>query len=229
MQATKTAAIEPAVQIHQNKPEMLDPLLKPLADNDYIIRVWNNFNDLKLKLLDESDFVEVKGEKYARKSAFRKLALAFGISTEIVGQERITINDQDAYLITVKAVAPNLRYMTAVASCHEAERKFNKPSDVRAIAETRATNRAIANLIGWAAPSAEEIIGDDGAVYAPPLGSYDEPDPNLMTDRQKKLLEQLIIQRNSDPDERENALGMVVGLSKKDASDLISTMLKQEA
>jgi len=228
METTKTAAIEPAVQILKNKPEVIDPLLKPLADNDYIIRVWNNFNNLKLKLLDDSDFVEVKGEKYARKSAFRKLALAFGISTDILREDRLIIAGKDAYLVSVKAIAPNGRFMTSVGSCHEAERKFNKPSDVRAIAETRATNRAIANLLGWAAPSAEEIIADDGEAYAPTQDYSD--DPNMMTDRQKKLLEQLITQRNPDPDERENALAIIEsGLSKSDASNLIKSMLRVEA
>jgi len=229
MQATKTAAIEPVTQFHQTKPKMFEPLLTPVADNDQIIRVWQNFNELKLKLLDDSDFVEVKGEKLAKKSAFRKLALAFGISTEIIQQERITINNQDAYLITVKASAPSGRFMSSVASCHESERKFSKPSDVRAIAETRATNRAIANLIGWAAPSAEEIIADEGGECAPSSDSVLPREEDQMTARQRKLLEQLIIQRNPDPEERENALAMIEdGLSKSDASSLISSMLRVE-
>jgi hypothetical protein len=229
MQATKTMAIEPAIQIHQNKKEVLDPLLKPLADNDFIIRVWKNFNDLKLKLLDDSDFVNVRGEKLAKKSAFRKLALAFGISTEILREERVIINEKDAYLVSVRAIAPNGRFMTSVGSCHEAERKFNKPSDVRAIAETRATNRAIANLLGWATPSAEEMIVEDDIEQDTEIGQSVERDENQMSDRQKKLLTQLILQRNPDPEERENALVMIEGLSKVDASSLISSMLKQEA
>ncbi|MDD2785913.1 MAG: hypothetical protein PHS79_03405 [Patescibacteria group bacterium] len=228
MQAVKTAAIHPAVQIHQTKPEVAPPL-SPVADNDQIMRVWNNFNELKLRLLDDNDFVTVGGEKLAKKSAFRKLALAFGISTEIVKEERVTINGFDAFLISIKAIAPSGRFMVALGSCYEKERKFNKPSDVRAIAETRATNRSIANLIGWSAPSAEEMIIEDDPVSSSYPDAAASPAVDLMTERQKSLLVQLINQRNEDPDERENALGMIEGLSKADASSLISEMLRQNA
>lgn len=228
MQATKTTIPEPAIAIHEAKQRPFEPLLMPVSTNDQIVRVWQNFNELKLKLLDDSDFVEINREVLLKKSGFRKLALAFGISCEITNEQRVIINEKDAYLITVKASAPNGRFMTSVGSCYEAERRFNKPSDIRAIAETRATNRAIANLIGWSTPSAEEMITEDVIEYAPST-KHEESDESKMTERQKKLLIQLIIQRNHDPEDRENALAMVEGLDKVSASQMITSMLKIEA
>ncbi|MFA6446705.1 MAG: hypothetical protein WCW31_00415 [Patescibacteria group bacterium] len=220
---------QPAVQIHRERSVSEFPLVSPVASNDKIMEAWQNFQDLKLKLLDASDFVEVRGEKLAKKSAYRKLALAFGISTELIREDRLEFKSGTAYLITMKAISPSGRFMTAVASCHSDERKFTKSSDVRAIAETRATTRSIANLIGWSAPSAEEVLADEEPIQAkrtesPPMVNYDE-----MTDRQKKLLTELINQRNPEPEERESALNVIEGLSKVDASSLISEMLQQNA
>lgn len=48
-----------------------------------------------------------------KKSGYRKIALAFGISTEITHQERQDLKDYFVYTVTVKATAPNGRYMTA--------------------------------------------------------------------------------------------------------------------
>lgn len=217
----------PTASLHQELP-----LVSPVASNEKILQSWQNFQELKVKLLEPSDFAEVKGEKLAKKSAFRKLALAFGISTELVNEDRIELKDGMAYLVTMRAISPSGRFMTALASCHSDERKFTKASDVRAIAETRATNRAIANLIGWSAPSAEEVMhGGIAAAEAYPETASPAPveDPTGMTPRQRGLLVQLITRRYDDPDDRERALGVIEGLSKADASQFISEMIRQNA
>ncbi|MEA1962909.1 MAG: hypothetical protein U9M94_01570 [Patescibacteria group bacterium] len=235
-----------ATKLHQAKPILLTPLVVPITSNDKILEAWNNFNDLKLKLLEDSDFISIKGEKYAKKSAFRKLALAFGISTEIMREKRIELkNDGYAYEITMRASSPSGRFMSAVASCHSDERKFNKASDVRAIAQTRATNRSVADLIGWSAPSAEEMMSE------PMEGTNDKPesmndffnkvvcDPNNkpirkeqiskpLSEKQRSLLVSLISERVHEPEEREKQLELIDSLSKSEAHEMISEILNNK-
>ena len=235
-------------KLHQTKPDITIPLVIPVTSNDKIMEAWNNFNELKLKLLEDKDFVEIQGEKFAKKSTFRKLALAFGISTELIKEERREFKNGFGYEITMKAIAPSGRFMTAMASCHSDERKFNKDSDVRAIAQTRATNRCIADLIGWSAPSAEEMLADMPSEE--PVASKDNSEEidreyidnmfqdadneqasaphsdDLITGKQKNLLISLFYQKISDTAERSRRMDMIDGLSKSDASEVISELLE---
>jgi len=235
-------------KLHQAKPILLSPLVVPIASNEKILDAWQNFNELKLKLLEDSDFISIKGEKYAKKSTFRKLALAFGVSTEIMREKRIELkNDGYAYEITMRAFSPSGRFMSAVASCHSDERKFNKTSDVRAIAQTRATNRAIADLIGWSAPSAEEMMSEpmDGTNDKPesrnewfdrvvcnpdnkPIRAKEQNADKPISDKQRSLLVSLISERVHEPEERERQLETIDGLSKSDAHEMISGILNNK-
>jgi hypothetical protein len=61
------------------------------------------FQELKSKLLDENDVVQIEGKKYIKRSGWRKIALAFNISTEIVEVSR---EEKDGkYIVRVKARA----------------------------------------------------------------------------------------------------------------------------
>ena len=229
----------PAVELLKTKPTF-SVLVEPVTTNERIIQAWKNFQELKIRLLDDSDFVEIKSERYAKKSAFRKLALAFGLSTEIIKEERRELKNGFAYDMTVKAISPSGRYMIACASCQSNERRFNKESDVRAICETRCTNRSIANLIGWSAPSAEEmlseapeeatevnkewlnnIFSDEGNKPARKVETDEAP----ITSRQRDLLISLLNQKITDESEREEKISMVDNLSRREASENISELI----
>ena len=233
-------------KLHQTKPAITIPLVMPVTSNDKIMEAWNNFNELKLKLLEDKDFVEIQGKQFAKKSTFRKLALAFGISTEIIKEERRDFKNGFGYEITMKAIAPSGRFMTAMASCHSNEKKFSKDSDVRAIAQTRSTNRCIADLIGWSAPSAEEITSSYPSeepakenvinqeymdnVYQDSDSSQVEMtdrDEYAMTEKQRGLIISLINQKIYEPVEREKRLEAIDCYNKGDASEIISELLGQ--
>ncbi|PLX27652.1 hypothetical protein C0583_00225 [Candidatus Parcubacteria bacterium] len=240
---------EAVTQLHQVKPVLSSPLVMPVVDNHKILEAWRNFNELKMKLLEDSDFIILKGEKYAKKSAFRKLAFAFGISCEIKREERVELDDGYAYEITMRSSSPSGRFMTSVASCHSNERHFSKDSDVRAIAQTRATNRAVADLIGWSAPSAEEMMTElpepderptheatpnnwfEKIISNPenrPVRTEEQIASRLLSSKQRSLLISLIGEKIHDPEERENQLAMVDSLSKGEAHQLISDMLTKK-
>jgi hypothetical protein len=234
MNPSSVALTAPIQALHSASLQDKSLLVAPVTSVDTIVKAWDSFKELKFRLLNETDFAEIRGERYAKKSAFRKLALAFGLSVELVREDHITFKDSTAFLLTARASSPNGRFMTAVGSCHTDEKKFSKASDARAVAQTRATNRCIADLIGWAAPSAEEIIGEE--VEPPhrelPQGQRHEEESseskNAMTERQRGLLVSLINQKVVDPEEREVALSAIGSYSKEDASQVISSYLEPQ-
>lgn len=133
-------------------------LLKPIAPIDNIIEVYREYNLLRARLLGENDYQLVRGKKFIKKSGFRKLSTAFGISTEITRENRLNLDEYFVYEITARAIASNGRYVEACSSCASNERDFSHTEcDVRSTAQTRATNRAIADLIGSGEVSAEEM------------------------------------------------------------------------
>ena len=235
MNTSSVALTTPIHEIHTASLQNQASLVSPVTSVDSIVKAWDSFKELKFRLLNETDFATIRGERYAKKSTFRKLALAFGISVEIVREDHITFKDSTAFLLTARASSPNGRFMSAVGSCHTDEKKFSKASDARAVAQTRETNRCIADLIGWSAPSAEEIIGEE--VEPPhrelPQGRQREEESgepkNAMTERQRTLLVSLINQKVIDPEEREVALSVIDSYSKEDASQVISSYLEPQS
>lgn len=229
-------------------------LVKPVVSNQEILTAWQAYQELKLKLLTEDDFAMIQGKEFAKKSAYRKLALAFGISVEITNEKRIELpNKIFGYEITAKALSPNGRFMSAVGSVHSDEKKFSKSSDVRSIAQTRATNRAISDLLGGVlGVSAEEVISDnEQSVYEP--FTLDEPEEeqnndNEMgkeyfdkifsdndnkdldfepaTDKQKNLIIKLAESKCNNEKERSSYLKDLSSLGKADASQYIGRLLQ---
>lgn len=135
--------------------------LRPVQSIDTIVEAYNEYNRLKERLLTPSDYQTIKGKTCIKKSGFRKLACAFGISTEITLENRINFEKHFVYEVTCRATAPNGRFVEACASCSSIEKDFaHLENDVRATAQTRAGNRAISDLLwGWEI-SAEELSDD---------------------------------------------------------------------
>lgn len=99
-------------------------------------------------LLDESDTIVIHRKRYINKKGYRKIALSLGINTEVIREERIKEDDTLIYDFTVRASTNLGRYVEASASCSSQERDFNHlQNDVRTTSQTRATNRAISDLI----------------------------------------------------------------------------------
>lgn len=99
-------------------------------------------------LLEKTDIISIKGKKYINKRGYRKIALCLNISTQVVKEARIVDGENIIYDFTVRAVTALGRYAEASASCSSDERDFNHlQNDVRATSQTRATNRAISDLI----------------------------------------------------------------------------------
>lgn len=177
-------------------------LMRPVADEHDIVEAFKAYQLLREALLEPSDFQEAeRGKHFVKKSGWRKLAVAMGVSDEIVARDydrddrgRITRAE-----VTVRAVAPNGRYVDALGICDYRERccpaafdeectnkrsshhhcapgcsgfsHFSKPQhDIPSTAHTRAKNRALSDLFGFGEVSAEEITAGVGERAVP-----DEP------------------------------------------------------
>ena len=122
---------------------------------------WEAYQIFTEKLLDKSDYIDIKGKAFKKKSAWRKYARAFNINTEIISKD-IKYNDKgivtEAEFI-VRAALPDGRHCDGWGNCSRREGNKNKPNhDIPATAMTRATNRAIADLIGAGEVTAEEVL-----------------------------------------------------------------------
>ncbi len=121
------------------------------------------FQRMKASLLDKNkDIATISGEPYIKRSGWRKFALAFNISDEIIKEERDVFGDDFTWRIWVKAWAPNGRSVVGIGACSSEEREFaHLQHDVYAVAHTRAKNRALSDLIGSGEVSWDELKGFD--------------------------------------------------------------------
>lgn len=125
-------------------------------------------------LIGPHDVQRDGGREFKKKSAWRKLARYFGISTSIVREE--THTDGEGHIVStviVRASAPWGQFAEAIAKCSTREKRFGKDRskadhDCPATAQTRASNRAVSDLIAAGEVSAEEL--EFGEVQAAQTG-----------------------------------------------------------
>ena len=138
-------------------------ILKPVADTQAIVDSWNEYQELKARLLIESDYATIQWKKLICKSWWRKLQTAFWISDKLISEKRNEYEGKVVFEVTVEVKAPNWRTAFWVWSCDSSERNFSKQEhDCRSVAHTRAKNRALSDLIGGWEVSFEEMTGGTG-------------------------------------------------------------------
>jgi len=111
-------------------------------------------------LIGDNDVQKEGARTFKKKSAWRKLARHFNISTGVVRVERDMVGDNFLATVIVRATGPWGQSAEAVGACGTDEavgRRVITIADSIATAETRATNRAVSNLIAMGEVSAEEI------------------------------------------------------------------------
>lgn len=135
------------------------PIVTP-ADADRVAEMIKAFDYFKAKVLTDRDICEIQNKPYVKKSGWSKYALACNVSTEVKDERTEERNGSRIYHFTYRAIhLPSGRFAEAVGSASEAEKKtWNHPEhDIRTLAQTRAFNRAISNLVGGGEVSAEEM------------------------------------------------------------------------
>lgn len=131
---------------------------------DQALAEWNAYQEITEKMLDETDYQVIKEKKYKKKSAWRKYARAFNINTEILEKDIVKTEKgqvKEASFV-VRATLPTGRFADGWGNCSRGERGFAHPNhDIPATAMTRASNRAIADLIGAGEVTADEIQAEN--------------------------------------------------------------------
>lgn len=131
------------------------------VDVDYALEEWKAYQRLTKELLDENDYQTHRGKRYKTKSAWQKYARAFNINTQIIDKD-IFKNEKGLVIeaeYTVRATLPNGRFVESDGSCdrRESGKRDMSNHSIKATAKTRATNRAISELIGAGDVSADEL------------------------------------------------------------------------
>ncbi len=197
--------------------------------------------------------VNIKWKVYPNRTWFRQLAMYLWISFEIIKETRI---DKDKYFIyeySVKAIWKDWRYTECSASCSSNEREFNNlENDVRAIAQTRATNRAIADLL-WITDITKYIknnysstsqsspsslpsqIPTQSTTYMEAKSEdsewsvgWEKKQDNSITPKQKELLMKLIEEVFEDIEEQKAYIETLDKLTKQEANFHIKQLLEEK-
>src|SRR5262245_60797337 len=163
-----TRALIPA----EPEPPRVIRALEPIAN---LIDAAKEFEALKMGLCTPDDWQTQGDRSYLKKSGYRKLAAAFGLSLTLLEERYQELQGGGfTYHCTVRAAAPGGRHADGVGTCSSSERRFAHPQhDVRSIAYTRACNRSISDLIGGGEVSADELTSDPPSTAAQP--SYIPP------------------------------------------------------
>src|SRR2546430_8950291 len=166
--ATDTA--KPILSLAPSPATAIQPVSEIVAPADInkLAAAFKKFEEFKQRLLNKDDSVEIRDKKFLKKSAWRKWALACGVSDDLVNIERIPLQGKDAdgsfsYRIVVRAFhVPSGRSSVGVAIASLSEKKdwAHPEHDVFTLCHTRAKNRAIADLVGGGEVSAEEMVAD---------------------------------------------------------------------
>jgi hypothetical protein len=163
--------------VNTNAPAVIES--KPLSplDIDATKKSMDVYQRGLRALLDDDDwqtFEDKKGneQRFLKRAGWRKIALWFNLSLET----RIVDIDREAKTgravrarVIARATAPNGRFADGEGGASPADTFGQKPEhDLAATAATRATNRAISNLVGLGAVSAEEVDGSPPVVTGNP-------------------------------------------------------------
>ncbi len=144
-------------------------IVAPL-DIEQLALAFKKFEEFKERLLGSEDFVMIPQKqgppkRYLKKSAWRKWALACGLSDEILEQHRTPNIGRDAKNGFYWRIATRVFHVpsgrssvgVAIAASNEKDKWTHEEHDIYALAATRSKNRAIADLVGGGEVSAEEM------------------------------------------------------------------------
>lgn len=147
-------------------------MVMPLVTAEQARMAVAAYEDLKRAIIRPDDLQRIGTRDYIKKSGWLRIARAFGLTVEPTSERFETADDGSwGYAIVVRALAPNGASMQGDGMCWSSEKQGNQRTrhNVRAHAYTRATNRAISNLVGGGEVSAEEITADGETSALPSL------------------------------------------------------------
>lgn len=142
------------------EPQHVSMVVRPLMNPIEARQAIQEYEALKAAIVQPGDVQKIQGRDFLKKSFWRRVATCFGVSLELVSEERGFDEGKHLYYsVLYRAVAPNGRTMIGDGYCSTAEQGHGAwpEHNVRATAHTRAKNRAISDLVGGGEVSAEEM------------------------------------------------------------------------
>lgn len=172
----------------EEKALVVSAIVMPAVTKEEAVKAFRAYQELAAAILTKDDVQNISGKEFKKKSFWRKCQRFFNLSTEIKSEVREEINGAFTYKFVVRATAPNGAYMDATGACSSDEKGLLKTEhNTRATAETRAKNRAIADLVAFGEVSAEEVTA--GHTEDAPDGEEIPPKAEpLITEKQVKLV-----------------------------------------
>lgn len=168
---------------HERRSEVLRPL-----DIDTVLESFAEYQRLIQRILTPDDWQGKPNAEgsFVKKKGWRKIATAFDLDLKRVSSsvERDEHGNPLRAAACYVAVAPSGRSMDGDGYCAADEPRFQNAkgrqkleNDLQATATTRAKNRAISDLVGMGAVSAEEVDSSPQPVTAaPPYGPPAHPE-----------------------------------------------------
>lgn len=155
-------------------------VVQPALSTEQALQHFRHFQEIKEQVLSAIDKVPVKGKPYICKSGWRKIKTMFNLTEHILESRRDDFGGEILYTYRVRVSAPNGAYADAEMSCSSKEPfgRGKPESAVMAMAQTRAFNRAISDLVGGGEVSAEEMSEDSPSNGGSSAPAYEAPRPS---------------------------------------------------
>lgn len=186
------------------------------------LRLFDEFRIAKSKILSPEDFTEVtirdkktkeiKKKKIILKSGWRKIKLFFGLSSEIIEVKRERDENKIIYMCKARVYTQSGISSEAVGICSSDEPGKSSMNEyvLSSIAQTRAINKAIADLVGVDFIEEEDIIDEETRDSEISLVETIEKERAKVKEEDVGTAETKII-----PRDRENLLSQVFELLKE--------------
>lgn len=204
----------------------LPAVVRPVVSARDMMEAMQEYEALKRAIIQPSDVQKIQGKDHIKKSGWLRIARAFNLTVEKVSEEFLTDEDGSwGYAVVMRAIAPNGASMIGDGMVWSTEKhgSMRTRHNVRAHAFTRATNRAISNLVGGGEVSAEEINDDEPPARKPaPVKQLPRP----------QIVEQAPVDPGLYPDLDDEAISMTcralaaeLGISKMDYAKAFSAQV----
>lgn len=165
-------------------------IVSPVISVDEAIKGFKTFEEIKNKVLGKNDKCMISGKSYINKSGWRKIKTIFNISEEIIDSKRVVFANKIVWMFKVRVIAEKSGTYVEAQSCCDSTEKFAKgkpEAAIVAMAQTRAYNRAISDLVGGGESSYEEEQAQQRANFDEKGGVLHVNNPSDSSSKNVKL------------------------------------------
>lgn len=98
-------------------PDSENSIVKPVENIDEVVEVYDQFDEIKKRLLSSGDVTKIGSNNHINKSGWRKIATAFNLSVETMEVSNIVDEGVVKYMVKARATAPNGKTVTGTGMC----------------------------------------------------------------------------------------------------------------